>query len=104
MRVRARTEALRAECLRLRLQSVHKRRENLELRTACTEVSHVCRATIEQSKVHMQPRMTSKRRPMDLDLASVKQKPSFSNCLGILLLNPKRACPLKKKAAPGLRN
>jgi hypothetical protein len=69
--VRVRTEALRAECLRLRLQSVHRQRESVELRTACIEVGHACRATIEQSKVHMQPRMTSKRGPLDLGLASV---------------------------------
>jgi hypothetical protein len=71
MRARARTEALRAKCLRLRLQSVHRRRENIELRTACTEVGHACRAMIEQSKVLIQRRTSSTRGPMDLGLAGV---------------------------------
>jgi hypothetical protein len=41
---------LRDECRRLRLESVQRRRDNLELRKACLEAGTACRSSIELSK------------------------------------------------------
>jgi hypothetical protein len=45
----ARTEALRDECRRLRLQAVLRRRESVELRSACQRAGQECLLSIERS-------------------------------------------------------
>jgi hypothetical protein len=67
--MKARTEALRAECLRLRLLSARRQRQSVELRTACVVVGQACRASIELSK-DLMPKLSKSSR-MDLPRAVV---------------------------------
>src|ERR1700728_372512 len=88
---RERNAALRLECLRLRLLSARRQRQSVELRTACAEAGHACRATIEQSKARTQPRLTSARGgPMDLDLASVIANALAGVGIQAFILEPSR--------------
>jgi hypothetical protein len=61
-----RTEALRKECGRLRLQAVSRRRESRELRSACQKAGQECCLSIERTKSRCQPQMTSESRPEHL--------------------------------------
>jgi len=86
----ARTEALRNECRRLRLQSVHRQRESVELIIACQKAGQACRSSIERCKVRNQPLKMSESGPTDLGLASVIVHALSGVGIKAFLLEPSR--------------